>query len=134
MARHLVRQFARSAGITGGELDSLVLVSSELLSNAVDHGGGGAAMVESELARPVRMSLSLTLSSEAWEIKVSDQGGGDPAVLAQILHPNGAPDLEDERGRGFFLISQMVDELRVERSADGQGLALIAHRRHGTLA
>ena len=38
----------------------------------------------------------------------------------------GLPDLEDERGRGFFLLMQMVDELRVDRTADGSGLLFIA--------
>jgi anti-sigma regulatory factor (Ser/Thr protein kinase) len=35
---------------------------------------------------------------------------------------DGIPDLEDERGRGFFLLVQMVDTLSVEKSRDGLGL------------
>jgi len=128
MARHLVRQFARAGGLVGTELDQLVLVADELLSNAVDHGGGGAARSEAELERPVRMSMVLGVSARGWEIHVADQGGGDPQVVDGLMHPEGLPDLEDERGRGFFLMAQMVDSLRVERSADGLGLELIAKR------
>ena len=40
------------------------------------------------------------------------------------------PDLEDERGRGFFLLAQMVDVLAVERSDDGLGLSFRAVRRY----
>lgn len=128
MARHLVRQFARAGGLSGGELDQLVLVADELLSNAVDHGGGRAARSEAELERPVRMSMSLDVSARGWEIHVADQGGGDPQIVDGLMHPKGLPDLEDERGRGFFLMAQMVDSLRVAKSADGLGLELIAKR------
>lgn len=129
MARHLVRQFARAGGLTGEELDHLVLVADELLSNAVDHGGGGAARSEAELERPVRMKMLLDVSARGWEMRVADQGGGDPAVVDELIHPRDLPNLEDERGRGFFLMAQMVDSLRVAKSPDGLGLELIALRR-----
>lgn len=129
MARHLVRQFARSGGVSGTELDNLVLIADELLSNAVDHGGGNGSMEEVELERPVRMGLALALDSGGWEIRVSDQGGGDPVEVDALVHPEGLPDLENERGRGFFLLAQMVDSLEVRRSDDGLGLVLIARRR-----
>jgi anti-sigma regulatory factor (Ser/Thr protein kinase) len=128
MARHLVRQFARAGGLVGSELDQLVLVADELLSNAVDHGGGGAARSEAELERPVRMTMMLGVSARGWEMHVADQGGGDPLVVNGLMHPEGLPDLEDERGRGFFLMAQMVDSLRVAKSADGLGLEMIAKR------
>jgi anti-sigma regulatory factor (Ser/Thr protein kinase) len=131
MARQLVRQFAQSTGIDGSELDNLVLVADELLTNAVDHGGGGGTLEEADLARPVRMKLALDVRADGWELHISDQGGGDPAVVDALMHPSDLPDLEDERGRGFFLMAQMVDELVVRRSADGLGLELIAIRRLG---
>jgi serine/threonine-protein kinase RsbW len=129
MARHLVRQFARAGGIGGSELDQLVLIADELLTNAVDHGGGNGSMEERELERPVRMGLALAVTSAGWEIRVSDQGGGDPVEVDALVHPEGLPDLENERGRGFFLMAQMVDSLEVRRSDDGLGLVLIARRR-----
>jgi anti-sigma regulatory factor (Ser/Thr protein kinase) len=124
MARHLIRPFARSGGVTGGELDNLLLVASELMGNAVDHGGGDSAMEESDLEAPVRMKLFLTVEAGGWQLEVSDEGGGEPETLDQLIHPDGLPDLEDERGRGFFLISQMVDQIVVRKSEDGLGLAL----------
>lgn len=129
MARHLVRQFARSNGVAGAELDNLLLVGDELLTNVVDHGGGNAAMEESELEKPVRMKMLLEVRTREWEIHVSDQGGGDPELVDELIHPKDLPNLEDERGRGLYLIAQMVDSLEVRRSADGLGLELIARRR-----
>ncbi len=127
MARHLIRLFARSSGITGGELDNLILVSSELLSNAVDHGGGESAVDATEF-RAARMTLLLHVDGRTWKMEVTDEGGGDPEALEALIHPDGLPDLEHERGRGFFLISQMVDEITVERSESGRGLQLSVTR------
>ncbi|MCK6445552.1 MAG: ATP-binding protein [Planctomycetes bacterium] len=131
VARHMIRTFARSNGVVGRDLDSLLLVAEELLTNAVDHGGGHAASDENELERPVQVSMKLLISRGAWEIRVADQGGGDPTKLAAMLHPDHVPDLDDERGRGFFLLSRMVQKLSVTKSEDGKGIEVIAVHRHG---
>lgn len=129
MARQVASKFAKEAGVRGESLETLSLVISELLANAVDHGGGGAAMEESDLAAPVTMHLVLEASRAGWCAQVSDQGGGDPEALRARLNPDVLPDLEDERGRGFFLMMAMVDELRIDRSADGRGLTITAVKR-----
>ena len=129
MARHLVREFA-SEYVAEGEIETLELVTSELLSNAVDHGGGNSAMEESDLDAPVRMLLALEVSVVSWKLEVSDEGGGDPIEVEALMHPDGLPDLEDERGRGFFLLSSMVDTMSVRRTENGRGLVLSAEKRH----
>ena len=129
MAREVVRQFARSNAIAGNELETLVLVASELLSNAVDHGGGNAAMEERDLERPVHVLLDLHIAGTGWWLEIADEGGGEPEEVAALLHPDSPPDLEDERGRGFYLLGQMVDSLEVRRRVDGRGLILRAERR-----
>lgn len=129
MARQVVAEFARREGLDEDELGTLELVASELLSNAVDHGGGGAAMDESDLVGDVRMTLSLSVRVDGWEVSVADQGGGQTEDVAQYLDPAHEPDFLDERGRGFFLLLRMVDSLVVEPSVDGKGLLFIARRR-----
>jgi anti-sigma regulatory factor (Ser/Thr protein kinase) len=131
MARQVVGKFALEHGLGEAEIGTLELVTSELLSNAVDHGGGGAALEEKDLTADIRMQLSLTVIAGAWTLSVSDQGGGDPAELEPFLDSHSLPDLEDERGRGFFLLVQMVDELTVTRSADGKGLCFTARKQNG---
>ena len=130
MARHLIQQFALSAGIEGQELDIMVLVADELLTNAVDHGGGGAAMEVEELEGLARMRMLLVLNPKGWEISVSDQGGGDVEELRRVIGEEGLPDLDDERGRGFFLLAQMV-RMKVRASEDGLGLCVTAVREYG---
>jgi anti-sigma regulatory factor (Ser/Thr protein kinase) len=129
MARQVVRRFALTEGFDEDEVGRLELVTSELLSNAVDHGGGRSAMEETDLHGDVRMTLSLSIKGRGWELRVSDQGGGDPEELRPYLAADVLPDIEDERGRGFFILSQMLDELAVDRSSDGKGLVFIARRR-----
>jgi len=128
MARQVVGRFAAREGLEGDELSTLELVVSELLSNAVDHGGGGAAMEEADLTEDVRMTLWLVLRVDSWELRICDQGGGDPAEMQPFLERDGLPDLEDDRGRGFFLLLDMLDDLRVGVSPDEKGLEVIAVR------
>lgn len=128
MARSLLRQFARSEGVSAKEIETLEFVASELLSNAVDHGGGNRAMEESEHGGRVRMSLVLVVRPDGWSLSVGDQGGGDPDHMAARISGVTEPDIEDDRGRGFFLLAQMLDRIDVQRTADGLGLEFTAIR------
>jgi anti-sigma regulatory factor (Ser/Thr protein kinase) len=128
MARQVVARFAEREGLVDDELSTLELVVSELLSNAVDHGGGNAAMEESDLTEDVRMTLSLAFRPDCWELRVCDQGGGDPESMQPFLERDGLPDLSDDRGRGFFLLLDMLQDLRIVVSPDEKGLEVIAVR------
>lgn len=130
VARNVIRHFARLEGVRDGEIEQLVLVVSELLANAIDHCGNGAAMSAEELQNDSRMRLSLIVGEREWVLAVSDEGGGDPARVGRALQSAQLPDLEDERGRGLFLIRQMVDSMEVDKSGDGRGLTIRVSRRH----
>lgn len=131
MARSVVRRFAKSEGVSEEEIEKIEFITSELLSNAIDHGGGERAMEEADRPGDVRMSLLLRITPEGWELEVGDQGGGDLDEVSAMLSPQNTPDLEDERGRGFFLLSGMLDSLTVAKSEDGLGLVFRAVRGHG---
>jgi anti-sigma regulatory factor (Ser/Thr protein kinase) len=130
IARRTVTDFARLDGLPSHEVEQLALVVSELLGNAVDHGGGAAAMDEEQLVGDVQMSLEFHVSASRWTLAVSDQGGGRAQDLQGYLVPGADIPLEDERGRGFFLLRQMVDALSIEGSADGLGLTVSVVRHH----
>lgn len=130
VARNLVRHFARLEGVRDGEIEQLVLIVSELLANAVDHGQATPAMTEQDLERDARMRMVLVIGTEEWRLAVSDEGGGDPTRLRQAIRSAQLPDLEDERGRGFYLMRQLVDSLEVDPSTDGRGLTFRIVRRH----
>lgn len=130
VARHMVRHFARMEGVSNEEIEQLVLVTSELLANAIDHSAGPAAMTEKDLRRDERMKLDLVIAQREWMLTVTDEGGGDPARVQAAVQSARLPDLEDERGRGLFLMRQMVDAMEVNRSVDGRGLTFRVMRRH----
>lgn len=133
VARRSLRIFARMEGLAPQEVDTLLLVASELLSNAVDHGGGDSKMDFSEIDAEThaRMRLEFVLRGTRWELSVTDQGQGDVAELEELLDPEAMPDLEDERGRGFFLMRQMVDRVQVEPGRNGRGLRVSTVRDFG---
>ena len=130
VARNVVRHFARMEGVRDSEIEHLVLVVSELLANAIDHGGGEAAMTERELNGDPRMKLLLVIHQHDWMLAVSDEGGGDPTRVRAALQEAQLPDLDDDRGRGLYLLRQMVDTMEVDPSADGRGLTFRMTRRH----
>ena len=130
MARQMVRQFALSEGVPEKEVTTLEFVAGELLDNAVDHGGGHGSMEVSDLQGDVRMAVYLGVFKGRWVVHVDDQGGGKPEDMNWTGGPDGMPDLEDERGRGFFLLAQMVDKLEVVPSADGRGLTVRVTRNY----
>lgn len=132
MARSVLNQFARREKLPKEEIDLLEFVASEMLSNAVDHGGGRGTLHEADLKEDVRTTLLFSIQGGAWKLSISDQGGGDPARMSAMLADDDAlPDLEDERGRGFFLLRGMLDRLEVKKSADGRGLEFIAVKSFG---
>ncbi len=128
MARGVLRQFAQRERVPETEIDTLEFVAGELLTNAVDHGGGERTLREEDLRSGVRMSLVLVVRADGWTLRVGDQGGADPESLRARLTEPDEPDIEDERGRGFFLLAQMLDSLDVVRSVDGLGVEFVAVR------
>ena len=130
VARHVVRHFARMEGVQDAEIGNLVLIVSELLANAIDHGNGPPAMTEGDLSGDPRMKLVLSIREQDWLLSVSDENGGDAQRLQSAVHNARLPDLNDERGRGLYLMRQMVDSMEVDTSADGRGLTFRVARRH----
>jgi len=119
IGRRVVQTFARTDGLADEPIERLMLVVSELLANAVDHGGGGGAMSEQDLEGDVRMQLRLVFEDAGWRLEVEDAGGGDEAEAAELCARSTAPDIEDERGRGLFLVRDYVTELGVRAGAAG---------------
>ncbi len=129
VGRRVVQTFARTEDLADEEIERLMLVVSELLANAVDHGGGGGAFTEADLPGGQRMFLRLELDAAGWRLEIEDQGGGQRHITAELLEESerSCPiDPEDERGRGLFLVQEMVSTMSMRHGA--AGLIVEAHR------
>ncbi len=92
-----------AASLTGRGLDDLiepaVLLTSEVVTNAVQHGGGHARIAVEHEPQGIRVS-------------VSDVGEGVPQVLDL--------GLDATSGRGMHLLEQLADRWGVESHASGK--------------
>lgn len=99
VARHRLRDALEQAGVGETVVYDAMLVLSELVSNAVQHG------------RPTadgHLDVSWTLSGEKLVIEVAD-GGQTTSLVPQPRDP------ESDRGRGLVIVDDVCDSWRVDR-------------------
>jgi len=100
-------------GVDGDVADEALLALDEAVGNAIRHGSRGG--------RPVLVTLDV---DDGWvHMTVRDHG---PTAELPCL-PDGPPPTMAPGGRGLWLMSQLVDEVRLERA--GQGVLLSLRRR-----
>jgi serine phosphatase RsbU (regulator of sigma subunit)/anti-sigma regulatory factor (Ser/Thr protein kinase) len=105
-----VAEIVAGMAIPADRMEKLKTAVAEATMNAMEHGNKYQADV------PVQIEVLKTETAVA--VRISDQGGGQPATEAEL------PDLEAKlagqqstRGWGLFLIKNMVDEMNI--SEDG---------------
>jgi serine/threonine-protein kinase RsbW len=104
---------SHSVGLDDDAAHWVSVAIRESVINAIKHGNRNDAskhvFVEFETARPLDVA-ELT-------IRVRDQGEGfDPGMLADPLAPE---NLLKSSGRGIFLIRNFMDDVQLERAAEG---------------
>jgi anti-sigma regulatory factor (Ser/Thr protein kinase) len=99
--RRTVAQYARSCGLPEERVEVLELAASELATNSIRHGGGSG-------------SLAMWLEPGAVIVEFSDAGR-----LLDPLTGRLTPSLEQEGGRGLYLVNQLCDLVAVRSSDDG---------------
>ncbi|GAT65358.1 anti-sigma regulatory factor, serine/threonine protein kinase [Planomonospora sphaerica] len=104
-----VREWAReslSGRLPAPVLDDLLLLLSELVTNAVVHSDSGRTAGG-------RVTVRLTLSPGAVQVEVTDDGSaaGVPAVRA--------PEPDDDGGRGLWLVDLLATEWGCHRDEAG---------------
>ena len=91
-------------------IHDLRLVSSEALTNALRHGEHLGAQIR----------LAYTLHSDSIVITITDHGPGfDPDAV-------NLPDFEErpEGGYGIYIMKTIMDDMRYEKTTDGNNLVL----------
>jgi serine phosphatase RsbU (regulator of sigma subunit)/anti-sigma regulatory factor (Ser/Thr protein kinase) len=100
LARHLLGDWLEHMDLDDSERDDLLLVASELCSNAVRHASG----------RPGALAMRAWADGDALVVEVEDDGAG--MELSQRLED---PDLDAETGRGIYVVRALTDSLTVRR-------------------
>ena len=100
LARHLLEDWLVRVPVERIAADDILLVASELCSNAVRHATG----------KPGGVVLRAWIEGADVVLEVEDDGGGMswPEVLDEM------PDPEAEQGRGLFIVQAFSDEVTSE--------------------
>ncbi len=111
-ARRALSRWLEGAGAGGKTLDEVGLVLTEICNNAIDHGSCGAD-------RPMQVAAEISGGSLLLAVLEGNGVAAEPLRKAfeGAQHP---PDVQDERGRGLFLVRAYVDDLRVDTTASGR--------------
>jgi len=101
--RHAIASCAARAGLAGDRLDDFVVAVNELLTNAVQHGGG-------------RGQVSLWREDTSVVCEVADHGPGLPVPHSE-LPARPAPD--QPGGRGLWLAAELTDTFELTTGQEG---------------
>ena len=100
LARHLLADWLEHMALDAGERADLLLVASELCSNAVRHSSG----------KPGALTMRAWADGDALVVEVEDDGAG-----MELSHRMEDPDLDAEQGRGIYVVRALTDDLTVRR-------------------
>lgn len=106
--RDVVARSAATVGLAAERGAHLVLAVSEITTNAIQYGGGSAAVT-------VRVSRNSVV------VEVQDSGPGIPPGARSAL-----PEPDALRGRGLWLVRQLCDEVEIRSSTEGTLVRLTA--------
>lgn len=99
----------RHAGFDDETVNRMSLAVREAVANGVQHGN--------QLIPEKEVSITLQLEPHEIVVQIQDQGEGfDPA---SVPDPLAAENLLKSRGRGIFLMKQLMDEVKHEFPAGG---------------
>lgn len=100
LARHLLGDWLEHLVLDDAERADLLLVASELCSNAIRHASG----------RPGALAMRAWADADALIVEVEDDGAG-----MELSHRLEDPDLDAEQGRGLYVVRALTDDLSVRR-------------------
>lgn len=123
--RDAVRRLVADLGAAESVGDQLALVADELINNAIEHGAvyrrrGEALALEVAVAAAGRLRVEFVDPEMPGELVAR--------LAAHVAEATGGlPALDSERGRGLFLLTVFLQDLRVEAAGVGGGLRIVGH-------
>jgi serine/threonine-protein kinase RsbW len=111
-----VEELQAKSSLTDDETSTLMLLLSEAVTNAIEHGN------QSDASKKV--DVHIRINNKSISTTVTDEGGGfDPT---DVKDPLKEENLLDVGGRGIFLIKELSDG--VEFDDDGRTIRFEIHR------
>ncbi|MEE1798630.1 ATP-binding protein [Streptomyces sp. NPDC101062] len=114
LARRLLLDAMRTAGVDPDISFDLSVALTEACANAVEHGGGERSSGDA----PGAYQVTAYLDGERCRIEVADSGPGFPA--RRVVRRPAATAATAENGRGLRMIEQLADHVHV-RNRPGHG-------------
>jgi anti-sigma regulatory factor (Ser/Thr protein kinase) len=114
--RRQARDWMRRRGVDQETVESMVLALDEIVSNAIEHG---------EAYRRAFLPLAVALHQDGQGVVLEFEDPEAPADLVRELgvalarSAGNRPPPDSERGRGLFLVGQMLSDLSVTPAAGG---------------
>jgi len=105
LGRHLLSDWLEHLSVDDAERADLLLVASELCSNAVRHASGA----------PTALSLRAWADGDSVVIEVEDDGAG---FELSARYDEEVPDTDLERGRGLYVVEALTDDMTVRREGE----------------
>ncbi len=105
--RRTVAQYARTCGLSEEQVEALTLAASELATNSIRYGGGSG-------------TVAMWVQDGAAVVEFSDAGH-----VTDPLSGHRFPSLEEEAGRGLFLVHQLCDLVQVRSSPAGTTVRVV---------
>jgi anti-sigma regulatory factor (Ser/Thr protein kinase) len=99
--RRTVAQYARRIGLPEDKVEVLELAASELATNSVQHGGGSG-------------TVAMWTTPSAAIVEFHDAGRLTEPLTGRLM-----PALDQEGGRGIFLVNQLCDLVQLRSSDEG---------------
>jgi anti-sigma regulatory factor (Ser/Thr protein kinase) len=96
--RAVLRPYLESLGVSPSGCDDMLLIATELASNAIEASGGNEIRLRARVTR------------DAVTVELDDDGAG-----FELPPKRAAPPTEQERGRGLWLARTLTNELTVQR-------------------
>ncbi len=115
----LAEKAADKMGFSEEEKDSIAIAVTEAVNNAILHGN------KQDKQKQVR--IKFLFEKERLTVKVKDQGEGfDPNKISDPLAPE---NLLKESGRGIFILSSLMDEVKFNFDQNGTEIILVKEKK-----
>ncbi|MFQ5652002.1 MAG: ATP-binding protein [bacterium] len=119
MIERMAEQAADQMAFSEEDKDSLAIAVTEAVNNAILHGN--------KQDPSKRVFIRFLFHATRLEVTIKDEGRGfNPEQVSDPLAPE---NLLKESGRGIFILSSLMDDIRYEFDEDGTKVILVKEKK-----